>query len=107
LDTIEGLAPDELSADLLAAIFEELGMREESDAVLEELLLHGGRTVDYQLPGVHAARGEYDRAFQALEAVLPDYRGFRGAVEYDPILRRYLSQDSRWPEFLDRLGPSP
>jgi TolB-like protein/Tfp pilus assembly protein PilF len=103
LDLISGVPEDRRPPDLMAGIYHGLGMHAESDRILQSVSEGDSVMKVYWLPNIRAARGEHDQAFAALEELLPDMRGRRGAVEYDPILRHYLSDDARWLPMLQRF----
>lgn len=103
LQRIEGLDEAEVPGDLLVAIYQETGMQEQSDAALAGLEQGDDLNDQFDLPGAYAARGEVEKAYQALESLRPYFQSRRGVIEYDPILRRYLGDDPGWELFLQSL----
>ena len=78
-------------------------MQEQSDAALAGLEQGDDLNDQFDLPGAYAARGEVEKAYQALESLRPFIQSRRGVIEYDPILRRYLGDDPGWELFLQSL----
>jgi TolB-like protein/Flp pilus assembly protein TadD len=103
LERAEALNDRGLPEDVMIAIYQELGMQEQSDDLLAGLERNDDPTDASRLPGAYAARGEIDKAYRALEGGRPFLQGRRGSVEYDPILRRYMSDDPGWRPFLQSL----
>ena len=77
------------------------GQKEESDRSLDRLMKEEGAS--YQVAMAHAARGEADAAFQALERADVEQDAGLSLVKSDRFLRA-LRDDPRWPTFLKKLG---
>ena len=89
-----------------AVVHGAAGNREASDRGLAALIKSNGDTALYQIALAHAARGEVDEAFAALD------RGYAlrdpglSLSRPEPLLRN-LHDDPRWPAFLTRMGFAP
>jgi len=106
LEFVRELPEDDVRGDLLVAIYQELGLQEESDAILANLQLKDDTADEFLLPGAYAARGEIGQAYRALEDIRPIIQGRPGTAGYDPILHRYLSDEPGWADFLASLEAS-
>lgn len=84
-----------------------LGRRKESDAALAALVEAWGKDAAYNIAGVHAFRGEPDKAFEWLNREL-ELSGPRGWSDLgvDPLFES-LHADPRWLPMLETIGASP
>ncbi len=84
-----------------------LGRREDSDAALVTLVEDWGKDAAYNIAGIHAFRGEPDRAFEWLNREL-ELSGPRGWSDLgvDPLFES-LHADPRWLPMLETIGASP
>jgi len=84
-----------------------LGRRKESDAALVALVEAWGKDAAYNIAGIHAFRGEPDRAFEWLNREL-ELSGPRGWSDLgvDPLFES-LHADPRWLRMLETIGASP
>jgi len=90
----------------LALTCHALGRNSEADQALAELIEKYGDIWPTSIAGVHAFRGEADRAFEWLAAAVE--RGDSGLHE-SVFLRplQDLGDDPRWLPFLESIGKSP
>ena len=101
----EALAATEKESDeaakltTLACIYWDMGRRAESDAALAALERGFADRNEYLVAAVHAARGETDAAFEWLDRVYRQRRGFLQDLRADPLFRN-LHSDPRWNALL-------
>jgi TolB-like protein/lipoprotein NlpI len=77
----------------------------ESDAALAELIAKYDKDATYNVAGIHAFRGESDRAFEWLEKERKNGGTFAEIV-VDPLFAN-LYEDPRWVPFLRKIGKAP
>lgn len=85
-----------------AMVFYSLGMSEESDRALEELLKQGVQW-GFQIAAVYGYRGELDKAFEWLHKAADQHDAGMPFTKVSPFLTS-LHSDPRWPELLKRIG---
>jgi hypothetical protein len=85
--------------------YHALGRKAESDAALAELTAKYEKAATYNIAGVHAFRGEADRAFEWLEKERTSGGAFVEIV-VDPLFSN-LYDDPRWVPFLGQIGKAP
>src|SRR5262249_28540017 len=92
------------SARLLAmgAAHHMLGRKTDGDAVLAELIAWGQSRAAYQIAGLHAYRGEADRAFEWLERAYAQHDAGLIWVKVDASLKN-LRGDPRFAAFLRKM----
>jgi TolB-like protein/Flp pilus assembly protein TadD len=81
------------------------GRKAESNAALAALIAKYEKDATYNIAGVHAFRGEPDRAFEWLERERKNGGTFAEIV-LDPLFAN-LSEDPRWIPFLRSIGKGP
>ena len=81
------------------------GKKAESDAALAQLIAKYEKDANYNTAGIHAFRGEADRAFERLEKERTDGGTFAEIV-VDPLFAN-LYDDPRWVPFLRKIGKAP
>ena len=86
----------------LALIYHALGDKQKSDEQLG-ILLREGEQWGVQIAIVHGWRGENDQAFEWLERARRLHDPGLHTIKYSPAFDS-LHDDSRWGEFLDRIG---
>jgi tetratricopeptide (TPR) repeat protein len=89
----------------LPMAYHALGRKAESDAALAELTAKYEKAATYNIAGVHAFRGEADRAFEWLEKERTSGGAFVEIV-VDPLFSN-LYDDPRWVPFLGQIGKAP
>lgn len=82
----------------------DLGMQDQSDSALSELISDWGQHWPPEVAHVYAYRGEIDKAFEWL-ANENESSGGWGEGRYEPLLKN-LHNDPRWESFLDKMGLS-
>ena len=85
--------------------YHALGRKAESDAALDQLIAKYEKDANYNIAGIHAFRGEADRAFERLEKERKDGGTFAEIV-VDPLFAN-LYDDPRWVPFLRTIGKAP
>ena len=89
----------------LPMAYHALGRKAESDAALAELIAKYEKDTIYNIGGIHAFRGEADRAFEWLEKERENGGTFAEIV-VDPLFAN-LYDDPRWVPFLRKIGKGP
>jgi serine/threonine-protein kinase len=89
----------------LALAHYALGQRDEADAALMEIKEESGDDAAFQLAEIHAFRGEPDAAFEWLERAYSHRDPGLTEVKTSHLLVS-LHRDPRWPELLEKMGPS-
>ncbi len=89
----------------LPMAYHALGRKAESDSALAELVAKYEQAATYNIAGVHAFRGEADRAFERLEQERANGGAFVEIV-VDPLFSN-LYDDPRWIHFLRQIGKAP
>jgi predicted Zn-dependent protease len=79
------------------------GRRAESDAALNALKAGDSEHALYQIADVHAYRGEFDAAFEWLEASYRARDTGTTLVKCDPLMQN-LRADPRWEAFVRKMG---
>jgi adenylate cyclase len=99
--------PHEVLRQLGLAMAEHaLGRVEQSDILLNELIAQHERQWAYYIAGVHAFRGDSDRAFEWLDkSVEYNSSGLQGII-VNPLLTG-LHSDPRWLPLLESMGKAP
>ena len=89
----------------LPMAYHAAGKKAESDAALAQLIAKYEKDANYNIAGIHAFRGEADRAFERLEKERADGGTFAEIV-VDPLFAK-LYNDPRWVPFLRKIGKAP
>jgi serine/threonine protein kinase/tetratricopeptide (TPR) repeat protein len=89
----------------LPMAYHALGRKAESDAALAALMAKYEKDMAYNMAGIHAFRGEADRAFEWLEKERKNGGTFVEIV-VDPLFAN-LHDDPRWVPFLRKIGKAP
>ena len=89
----------------LPMAYHAAGKKAESDAALARLIAKYEKDANYNIAGIHAFRGEPDRAFERLEKERKSGGTFAEIV-VDPLFAK-LYGDPRWVPFLREIGKAP
>ena len=89
----------------LAPIYHDLGMHEESDATMAEMIEKFELEGAYNIGFMFAYRGENDLAFEWLEKAHQGQDAGLTQITVEPIIAN-LHSDPRWLPFLERIGMS-
>ena len=89
----------------LPMAYHAAGKKPESDAALAQLIAKYEKDANYNIAGIHAFRGEPDRAFERLEQERKSGGTFAEIV-VDPLFAN-LYDDPRWVPFLRQIGKAP
>ena len=89
----------------LAPIYYDLGMHEESDAAMAEMIDKFEIEAAYNIAFMFAYRGENDLAFEWLEKALAGQDAGLTQISTEPIIAN-LHSDPRWEPFMQRIGMS-
>ncbi|HEY7543737.1 MAG TPA: protein kinase [Blastocatellia bacterium] len=100
-DEATNLARKTQSEPILGYIYALSGKRAEAEKVIEKIREAPGLRV--HLASIHAALGERDRAFEALEKALNEKMEQVGMIKVDPRLDA-LRDDPRFQTLLDRIN---
>jgi tetratricopeptide (TPR) repeat protein len=76
---------------------------EESDPLLEEMILENSHNAAFQLAEIHAMRGDQERAFEWLELAWEQRDGGMSEILGNVFLAG-LHDDDRWSKWVDRMG---
>jgi TolB-like protein/Tfp pilus assembly protein PilF len=83
-----------------------LGEREDSDALLGQLIANYEREASYTIAYVLAYRDEADRAFEWLDKAVKYSDGALVSIELEPLFRN-IHEDPRWLPFIEKIGKWP
>jgi len=89
----------------LPLAYHALGRKAESDAALARLVTKYEKAATYNIAGIHAFRGEAERAFEWLEKERKNGGTFAEIV-VEPLFAK-LHEDRRWVPFLRTIGKAP
>jgi adenylate cyclase len=86
-----------------STVLQDLGRQEDSEMVLQDLMLNEGEVMSYQIACIHALHGSTDMAFEWIERAFQQKDGGLSQLLYDPFLVS-LHADPRWEETLLKAG---
>jgi tetratricopeptide (TPR) repeat protein len=90
----------------LVLVFHALGLAQESDAALAELIDQHEQAAAYNIAYILAYRGETDRAFEWLDKALENGDGGLPEILMEPFFTS-IQGDQRWLPFLESIGRAP
>jgi len=90
----------------LPVVYHAMGMEEESDAALADLIEKHEQHVAYNVAYILAYRGEADEAFEWLEKSAMNMDPGLSEMFFQPLFAN-LYDDPRWALFLESVGKSP